>query len=502
MKNIFNKIIETIKKHDNIFVFLYFLTVLSIYIYVVPLSINDELWNFSFIYKMTKGYTIYKDLNVIITPLFHYIGKIIFLIFGSNYLIFRIYNIIISANLYFLIYKLFKKMKITKKESFVYTIITFFCTRQIVVGGANYNVLVMVFVLLGINLEFLDNNKKIINIFRGLNLFFIFICKQNVFIYYSIALFIVYIIKIKQNKITIKQIIYSLISFIFPLVFFIIYLKYNGIFEEFISYCFLGMLEFSNKNKSIDIRAIGYIVFGIVSIALSFLLIKLKNTNKNIKNIKNTNYIMLPFSILLVATIYPIFNRYHATIGIIISIITLIYNLHNIFVIEFIEEKKLNNIINLFIILSTIYFIGYNTYYGYGYLNSKNICKDIEIYKYMLIEDELKNKINTICEYIKENEKQGYDTKIISYEANLYMNILNKNNKNMDLPFLGNFGKNGEDGVIKEIQNLKQGTKILITHDEEKKYEILQESRKINEFIMQNCKKIGEIEDYYIFEKT
>ena len=500
MKKIFYKMIEKIKKHDNILVFIYFLCVLSIYTYIIIFSTDDELWNFSFIYKMANGYKIYKDLNVIITPLFHFIGKIFFLIFGSNFLIFRIYNIIIFANLYFLIYKLFKNMKLTKKESFVYTIIAFFCTRLIIAGGANYNILVVVFVLLGINLEFLDNNKRMINIFKGLNLFFVFLNKQNVFIYYSIALFIIYIIKLKQNKINIKQITYILVSSAILLITFIIYLNYNGIFEEFISYCFLGILEFSN-NKAIDINAVGYIVIGIVSIALSFLLIKLKNTNKNIKNIKNTNYIMLPFSILLVATIYPIFNTYHAIIGIIISIITLMYNLHNIFVIEFIEEKKLNNIINLFIILSTIYFIGYNTYYGYAYLNSKNICKDIEVYKYMIIDDELKNKMTTICEYIKENEKQGYDTKIISYEANLYMNILNKNNKNMDLPFLGNFGKDGEDGVIKEIQDFKDGTKILILKDDKKKYEIYQESKKINDFIMNNYKKLGEIEDYYIYEK-
>ena len=498
MKNVFNKIVQVIKKHDNIFVFTYFIIILSVYVYAIKLNIGDELWNFSFIYKMTNGYTIYKDLNVIITPLFHYIGKLIFLVFGSNYFNFRIYNVIICTSLYFSIYILFKNIKVNKKKSFVYTIIICIVTRITVTVGANYNVLVLVFVILGINLELIEGDHRIINIIKGINLFFIFMCKQNIFIYYSIALFIVYIIKIKQNKITIKQSICILISFIIPLILVVVYFNYNGIFEEFISYCFLGILEFSNKNKVINMDAIIYITVGMISIVLSFLLINLKAVNKNIKKI---NYIMLPFSILLLATIYPIFNVYHAILGSIISVVTLIYNLHNIFVIEFIEEKKLNKIVNLFIVICTIYFIGYNVYYGYEYNKSKIICKDIEIYKYMMIEDELKNKINTICEYIKENEKQGYDTKIISYEANLYINILNKNNKNMDLPFLGNFGKNGENGIIKEVQDLKEGTKILITHDEIKKYKIGQESKRINEFIMDNYKKIGEIEDYYIYEK-
>ena len=123
-----------------------------------------------------------------------------------------------------------------KKNSFIYTIIICIITRIAVTVGANYNVLVLVFVILGINLELIESNKKRINVIKGINIFLIFMCKQNIFIYYSVALFIVYIIKIKQNKITIKQIIYILISFIFPLILFIVYLNYNRIFEEFISY--------------------------------------------------------------------------------------------------------------------------------------------------------------------------------------------------------------------------------------------------------------------------
>ena len=297
MKNVFNKIVQVIKKHDNIFVFTYFIIILSVYVYAIKLNIGDELWNFSFIYKMTNGYTIYKDLNVIITPLFHYIGKLIFLVFGSNYFNFRIYNVIICTSLYFSIYILFKNIKVNKKKSFVYTIIICIVTRITVTVGANYNVLVLVFVILGINLELIEGDHRIINIIKGINLFFIFMCKQNIFIYYSIALFIVYIIKIKQNKITIKQSICILISFIIPLILVVVYFNYNGIFEEFISYCFLGILEFSNKNKVINMDAIIYITVGMISIVLSFLLINLKAVNKNIKKNKLYNATIFDFII-------------------------------------------------------------------------------------------------------------------------------------------------------------------------------------------------------------
>ena len=52
----------------------------------------DELWNFSNCYKMFEGYKIYRDLNVIITPLFFYTAQVFFKLFGATILSFKIYN--------------------------------------------------------------------------------------------------------------------------------------------------------------------------------------------------------------------------------------------------------------------------------------------------------------------------------------------------------------------------------------------------------------------------
>ena len=48
---------------------------IDIYIKTVP---TDEMWNFQNIYKMYNGYKIYIDANVVTTPIFHFIGMIIF----------------------------------------------------------------------------------------------------------------------------------------------------------------------------------------------------------------------------------------------------------------------------------------------------------------------------------------------------------------------------------------------------------------------------------------
>ena len=66
------------------------------------------------------------------------------------------------------------------------------------------------------------------------------------------------------------------------------------------------------------------------------------------------------------------------------------------------------------------------------------------------------------------------------------------------MPFVGNFGKNGESGVIENIKNLKSGTQILIFTNEEDMF--WQESKTIRKYIIDNLNKIGELENYTIYE--
>ena len=98
------KVINMIKKYENIFVIiLLFVSLIGVSFYV-SLEANDELWNFQNVYKMYNGYQIYQDANVICTPLFFYLGNLLFNIFGANFFVFRIYNILIFVCYYFMIF--------------------------------------------------------------------------------------------------------------------------------------------------------------------------------------------------------------------------------------------------------------------------------------------------------------------------------------------------------------------------------------------------------------
>ena len=93
MKKIINKIKE--KDIDVILMLILIITPLTI---LVPVDSGDEIWNFSYIYKMSNGLLPYKDLNIIVTPLFHIIGVAFLKIFGNSLLSFKIYNIFICLH--------------------------------------------------------------------------------------------------------------------------------------------------------------------------------------------------------------------------------------------------------------------------------------------------------------------------------------------------------------------------------------------------------------------
>lgn len=457
---------------------------------------GDELWNFSDIYKMYNGYIIYKDINIITTPLFWYIGKFIFDIFEPNYLFFRIYNFIIYLSLFYLIYKIFKKLKVEKISSIMYTLIIYMFVYITIGAGANYNCLAIMFYLLGILVILKkDINKWYLPYLQGIIAFLIFIAKQNIGIYYLIASSIMYIIMMFNDKSIKKEIISfikQIITFFILCSAFILILIIQNNLDSFINMCVSGINEFACNNVSIAISAITMLVIIIISIITSIIVIKLKNIDNRVKvnNIK-----ILPFVIMCILIAFPIFNAYHVYLSSILGVILLIYNLDSLIVTELIDKKIIKKIYIAIIIIITVYnaiFFALNNIKYY-----KNLNTYINPYYGSMISNEQIENINNICDFIKENEQKGIDVKIISYTSNLYMNVLNKNNGILDLPFYGNLGKDGDQGIINIISS-KNNIKILIQKDDDL---FFQESEKVRNYIKQNLKYEGEIEDFLIYSK-
>ena len=220
------KIVDIVKKHDNIIILIWIIIMATTITFNIQIEANDELWNFSNIYKMYNGYTIYQDINVIITPLFFFVGKILFLIFGANYFIFRIYQTtIIYTLLFFLIYQLFKKLKVSKMNSILYTtIISITCISVLI--DASYNMLAISFVILGIYKLIFKKGIKL-GIVQAIIIFLIFLTKQNIAVYYMLALlFYQLIIENKKNLEKIRLILIEITTLSLLLLIFYMFMQY------------------------------------------------------------------------------------------------------------------------------------------------------------------------------------------------------------------------------------------------------------------------------------
>jgi len=85
----------------------------------------------------------------------------------------------------------------------------------------------------------------------------------------------------------------------------------------------------------------------------------------------------------------------------------------------------------------------------------------------------------------------------LSHKANLYNVNINKNNGIFDLYFWGNLGKEGEKGLINKIGKLKNT--IILTEKSEENF-IGQEAINARNYVIDNYQKVGEIQEYYIYE--
>jgi len=483
------KIKEKLIKYELVLVFIFIFITICTFSFNVSIECNDELWNFSNIYKMTNGETIYKDLNVIITPLFFYVGKIVFQILGSNYLTLRMYNVVIWIIFYFLIYKIFQKLKIERNRRIFYTIIIMILTYRLIITGANYNALAIDFCLLGILLILGEKDNWI----QGFIIFLIFMTKQNIGIYYGIGFAIYHLVKNKKIIEAIKKTLPAFLITIGMIGIYCVYLFINQNLYDFINYTFLGIGEFGIKNIAYDNTIYSLLIAILANILMIWTITSKKLEIK--QDIKKQVATLISFAIPSLLISYPIINEYHVIIAIIPTIIAFFYSIEKSFLEEIADSKKVKNTIN---IISTIYIIsiiGLNLYFNSNYFFMIKNYNYYDVYKGSFIDKETKNNINNIIQYIKQSETKGYKVKILSYKSNLYMNILKRNNKNMDLPFYGNLGKEGEDGLIKEIKTLKN-TNLLISKEDNN----YQESEKVKEYVLNNYEKIGEIEEFFIYK--
>lgn len=492
MKDVALKIVQTIKKHDNFFVILLIIVSICGVTMYVSLESLDELWNFQNTYKMYNGFQIYQDANVIVTPLFFWIGELLLTIVGANLLTFRIYNIIIITSLYFITYLLLKSLKIDKKLAILFLTFIVFNSYTLVLAQANYNTMALMWSVLGVLLYI--KKPKNNTILQGVLLFLIFSAKQNIGIFYAIGLFCSEILTENKLKTKVKNIIIESFVFLSLFILLLLYFYYDNNLYHFINYAVLGIQEFANENFHANVSNMILAVFFVsINIILTTIFIR----HKKVDMVQKTQLIVLNcFAIPLVLIMIPIFNRVHFLLGSYLATLLFIY-LANIFLQE-VDVKIKNKIIYIIIvILSTtacLISIAHLIDWVCVVHDKDYQFKKEEPFYGGIYRKELIENINHVTRYIENSDNQII---ILSHKASLYMIPTKRSNGMMDLPFKGNLGKEGEKGLIEQIKNI-ENVEILIEKEEDDIH--YQESKLAREYIIQNMDKIGEIEEFEIYQ--
>jgi hypothetical protein len=392
------------KKYFSIFIISFIITfIYGFFFYAISC---DEIWNYGFAYNINIGLIMYRDFNMVITPLYPLLASLFINLFGNYLYSMYIFNSIICAAIVCLMYK-----KIKFKSFIIFPILLNF----IQLGYNLFSLFLTVLILCSC-----DSNNKYKDIMLGLLVSFIFLTKQNIGFVYLVPL----IFYSKNFKAFLKRII----SFLIPILFLIIYLYKNDALYDFIDYCFLGLFDFGKSNL------IWYLLPLWIP-CIVYLLYKLFKS----KFCDEECFYVLCFQFIT----YPLFDLNHFVIS---------FSLFLYYLFKRINLIKIKQVLYLGLSIYCLFFLTISTFTEFLYeADNKSFLYG------RIIEPYVDDGISSIEEYISSNSGL-YDNDYnnlyifvdIAYLIKLDMDIqINK----YDLINNGNMGYKGEYKIINELED-------------------------------------------------
>ena len=439
--------IEVIKRNKKAILFFIFCYIMIfIFNFLRPIDM-DLMWNYGFSKNISDGLIMYKDFNMVITPLYPAITGLLMKVLSDNLIVFYLINALYALFTLIIVYKLDKRI------IFPFFIYFIFDTAP------SYNTLSVFYIFLLIYLE--KHNKS--DYLIGLIISLAFLTKSSIGIF--LALPTLYYIK-KPKKI-LKRILPVIITNLLVIAYF--YLN-NALFD-YINFAFLGLLDFRNGNGN-------YNIITLLTILIIIYIIR--------EYLKTKNFELLYILVFMIMA-YPLFNPSHF----LTAIIPLVYYLLK-------KYRKINNLIiktaPIFICLPILALV-----INYITCNPKY---DNNLFKYRYLQNEYMSDIEAIKNYFHDDYSNVYFILMNSYLYKLSLNIpINE----FDLPLKGNLGYNGEEELIKKIKEIKDGSIIVINNAYYEKTEDgskNQSSKKIYDYITKNYGSIGQFHKFKIYVKN
>lgn len=395
----------------------------------------DDVWLFGFTSNIMKGLIIYRDYNVVTTPLYYFIGVMFLKAFGDYIISMGVFNSLLNALIFLMMFRVIKW-----KSLIVFPVILIFFPN-------GYNLFSLFWLML---ILFLIATKKDNDYLIAFIIGLLFITKQNI----GVVVLLPYLYYSKHK-------LKGVICFLIPLVLVSIYLLLNNAFYEFIDYCFLGLFDFSGNNY--------HDVFLYIELLIVFyLIIKLVKSKFRDKEL----FYILVFQIIM----YPLADCYHFFVA--------------FFPVSYYVVKRIERNFVLIILASFIWFFN-----GALFLTvDVNIHIEDDVL-FLKNSGDLSSLMEYFNKYLSDDEYY-YFTGYYGYLYKLYYNIpISK----YDLWNAGNHGYKGYEKRLKEVDENCDINKCLFFVDREIKFNNKEQSRRLYEFVVNKYVKVDSIYNFDVY---
>ena len=489
---------EIIKKSKvEILLILVLIVVLSNAIILKNFGNLDEIWNYNLSKNIAEGKIPYKDFNIVQLPGFFMITSV-FLRLCNELIVTRILGVLLSTGIMVLVYKILKDLKINKYVSaIVVGIITYMFYKYFCLDYNFFNLLIILSLMHLENKNF-DKHDVKTNLTIGILAGCSFLVKQTTGGFVIIASILLKLLQINKKSIKqiFKEIFIRCIGIIVPILLFAIYLSLTNSWKDFIDYAILGIATFNNKVSYLNLMKSKELYIRMLSIIVPayFVGLAIWSAVKRDKTL-----IFLLYGVASFIVVYPISDNIHFLIGALPGIVGIIYFVYRGLFSLLKKYKKCAMFFkymakSLFWTISILLIIAYGIKLFNGIKHIKNY-NELAHFKYIPIDEGLKNRIKNVDKYILKSDKTVY---VLDATAAIYMIPLDRYNKDYDMFLKGNIGGEGEKGQIEKLKNM-QDVYLLVMHDPRNRN--WQTPTEVIKYVEENWKKVNSVELFDVYAK-
>lgn len=260
---------------------------------------------------------------MVITPIFPIICSVVLKFFGNEMFILRVFEVLNSAAILYIVYKILTKLDVNKGVSLIWILGIYSLYSGVFAFDYNWAVLIVQLIILYLELKYKEKPVILkrelgLGVLAGLTILF----KQTsglIFCMIFIGYKILEITDKESAKQFLKIFLARLSGVLIPVIVLAIYLGVARIFEDFVSYTILGIRTFSNSvsyfrlfsDDNIFIKILAGIIplQALVMLVLYMFSFKKREWEKQswFKNL----FILLVYSVGTASVIFPIADKAH-----------------------------------------------------------------------------------------------------------------------------------------------------------------------------------------------